>query len=111
MLLFSYIISAAMESAIAYIQYAGNGDSLLIYALLAGSSLLSIAVEFSEQGETVRKEMKAAGRNVEQYDMISNLVRTGIYAAVLFGVLNASTGAMMACGCIMVSMVMAMFAM
>lgn len=109
MLLFSYIISAALESAITYIQYVGSGDSVVIYGLLAASSLLSIAIEFSEQGEAVRREMKALGHTVEQYDLISNFARTGIYMAVLFGFLDAGAGAMMACGCIMMAMIMAMF--
>ncbi len=108
MLLFSYIISAALEAAITYIQYQVTGEIPWIYALLAGSSLMSIAIEFSAPGEAARQALKEAGKNLEQYDIISNLARTGIYFGVLFGMIAADKGALMACGCIAMAMVMAM---
>ena len=77
MLLFSYIISAALEAAITYIQYQGTGEFPWIYALLAASSLMSIGIEFSAPGEAARQALKEAGKNLEQYDMISNFARTG----------------------------------
>jgi hypothetical protein len=45
---------------------------------------------------------------MEPYDIISNLARTGIYFAVLFGAVAADKGAMMACGCIFMAMVLSM---
>lgn len=111
MLLFSYIISAALEAAIAWLQYQATGEISWIYTLLAGSSLLSIAIEFSIPGEAARKAFKEAGKNMEQYDIISNLARTGIYFAVLFGFIAADKGAMMACGCIFMAMVFSMMRM
>lgn len=108
MLLFSYIISAALEAAITYIQYQGTGEIPFIYALLTISSLLSIAIEFSAAGEEARKVLKESGRNVDMYDMISNFARTGIYFGVLFGYIAAERGALMACGCIAMVMVMSM---
>ncbi len=107
MLLFSYMISAALEIAITYLQYQITGEIPWIYALLAGSSLLSIAIEFSVQGEAARDILRKAGKNVDVYDMISNYSRTGIYFAVLFGVVAADFGALMACGCIAAAMVLA----
>ena len=38
MLLFSYIISAALEAAITWLEYQATGEIPVIYALLAGSS-------------------------------------------------------------------------
>ena len=111
MLLFSYIISAALEAAITYIQYQGTGEFPWIYALLAASSLMSIGIEFSAPGEAARQVLKEAGKNLEQYDMISNFARTGIYFGVLFGMIAADKGAFMACGCIAMAMIMAMFKM
>lgn len=107
MLLFSYIISAALEIAITYLQYQITGEIPWIYALLAGSSLLSIAIEFSITGEAARDVLRKAGKNVDLYDMVSNYGRTGIYFAVLFGMLAADLGALMACGCIAAAMAMA----
>ena len=69
MLLFSYMISAALEIAITYLQYQITGEIPWIYALLAGSSLLSIAIEFSVQGEAARDILRKAGKNVDVYDM------------------------------------------
>ena len=108
MLLFSYIISASLEAAIAWLEYQAAGEISWIYTLLAGSSFLSIAIEFSAPGEAARKAFKEAGQNMEPYDIISNLARTGIYFAVLFGAVAADKGAMMACGCIFMAMVLSM---
>ena len=111
MLLFSYIISAALEAAITWLEYQATGEIPGIYALLAGSSLLSIAIEFSAPGEAARQAFKEAGKNMEPYDIFSNLARTGIYFAVLFGLLAAEKGAMMACGCIFLAMILSMMKM
>ncbi len=107
MLLFSYIISAALEIAITVIQYQGTGQIPWVYALLAFSSVMSIAIEYSAAGEAARKALKEAGKNLEQYDVISNFARTGIYFGVLFGAVDVGQGAVMACVCIALSMVMA----
>ena len=48
---------------------------------------------------------------MEPYDIFSNLARTGIYFAVLFGLLAAEKGAMMACGCIFLAMILSMMKM
>ena len=69
---------------------------------------MSIAIEFSAPGEAARKAFKEDGQNMEPYDIISNLARTGIYFAVLFGAVAADKGAMMACGCIFMAMVLSM---
>ncbi len=107
MLLFSYVISAALEIAITYIQYQGTGEIPWVYALLGFSSVMSIAIEFSAAGEAARKALKDSGKNLEQYDIISNFARTGIYFGVLFGMIEAGTGSVMACVCIALAMVMA----
>lgn len=108
MLIFSYIVSASLEAALCYILYYSTGEIPVIYGLLLFSSLLSIPIECSAAGEQMRKEMKAAGKNMDVYDILSNWARTGLYVAVWAGYLNADTGALMACGCIGAAMVLAM---
>ncbi len=107
MLIFSYIVSASLEATLCYNLYQATGEIPVIYGLLLFSSLLSIPIECSAAGEKVRSEMKAAGKNMDQYDIISNLARSGLYVAVWAGVLNADTGALMACGCIGAAIVLA----
>ena len=51
--------------------------------------------------------MKHAGKNMDQYDILSNWARSGLYVAVWAGYLNADTGALMACGCIGAAMILA----
>ncbi len=107
MLIFSYIISAALEATLCYNLYQATGEMPVIYGLLLFSSLLSIPIECSAAGERVRKEMKNAGKNMDQYDILSNWARSGLYVAVWAGYLNADTGALMACGCIGAAMILA----
>ena len=95
MLIFSYIMSAALEA------------TPWIYVMLLFSSLLSIPIECSESGEEVRKKMKEAGKNVDQYDIISNWARSFIYLAVWAGYMSADTGAVAACVCIGIAMLLA----
>jgi hypothetical protein len=52
--------------------------------------------------------MKEAGKSIDQYDILSNWARSGLYVAVWADYLNANTGALMACGCIGVAMLLAM---
>lgn len=106
-MIISYVISAALEATLSYQLYQSSGGTLWIYVLLLISSLLSIAIEFSAAGEEVRKVMKQAGKNIDQFDILSNWARSGIYLAVWGGYLNASTGAMLACGCIGIAMILA----
>ncbi|MBR4945041.1 MAG: hypothetical protein IKZ26_06510 [Peptococcaceae bacterium] len=111
MFILSYILSTSLEVAITYIQYQATGDIPLIYALLAASSLFSLGIELSIPGEAARKVLKESGRHLELYDMVSNYVRSGIYFAVLFGVIAADKGAFMACGCIGMAMVLGLLRM
>lgn len=107
MLLFSYIISASLEAALSYLLYQSTGEVPVIYVLLLISSLLSIPIECSESGEQVRKAMRAAGKPVDQYDIISNFARSLIYLAVWSGKMAADSGGMAACGCIGAALLMA----
>lgn len=58
MLIFSYIISAALEATLCYNLYQATGEMPLIYGLLLFSSLLSIPIECSAAGERMREERK-----------------------------------------------------
>ena len=107
MLIFSYIVSASLEAALSYMLYQSTGHIPVIYVLLLVSSLLSIPIECSKQGEEVRKAMRAAGKSVDQYDIISNFARSLIYLTVWSGRMPADTGGMAACGCIGAALLMA----
>ena len=107
MLILSYIISSALEATLSFRLYQIGGEIPWIYVMLLISSLLSIPIEMSQSGEQVRKEMKAAGRSVDQYDILSNWARSLVYVAVWAGYLDPSTGSLLACGCIGLAMVLA----
>ncbi|GEM_PF-1526116 len=107
MLIISYIISAALEATLSYQLYMAQGTIPWIYVMLLFSSLLSIPIECSASGEEVRKKMKEAGKNVDQYDIMSNWARSFIYLAVWAGYMSADTGAVAACVCIGIAMLLA----
>lgn len=107
MLIFSYVIAAALEATLTYQLYVVEGVIPWIYLMLLCSSLLSIPIECSEAGETMRKTMKEAGKNIDQYDIFSNWGRCFVYLAVWAGYLPADTGAILACACIGIAMLVA----
>lgn len=109
MLIISYVISAALEATLSYQLFQSSGEVPWIYILLLVSSLISIAIEFSNAGEEVRKAMKQAGKSIDQFDIMSNWARSGIYIAVWAGYMHAGTGAILACGCIGIAMLLAAF--
>lgn len=89
MLIFSYVISAALEATLSYLLYMATGEIPVIYVLLLISSLLSIPIECSAAGESVRQAMKAEGKNIDQFDIMSNWGRSFLYLCVWAGYLDA----------------------
>ena len=108
MLIFSYILAASLEGALTYMVYTATGEIPLLYVLLFISSMISIPVETSETGETMRKKAKESGQNLDIYDIVSNFVRFVIYLAVWRGLLSAETGATYACICIGAAAILSM---
>ena len=78
----------------------------VIYVLLLISSLLSIPIECSAAGESVRQAMKAEGKNIDQFDIMSNWGRSFLYLCVWAGYLDAETGGVLACVCIGAAMLL-----
>ena len=106
MLIFSYVISAALEATLSYLLYMATGEIPVIYVLLLISSLLSITIECSAAGESVRQAMKAEGKNIDQFDIMSNWGRSFLYLCVWAGYLDAETGGVLACVCIGAAMLL-----
>ena len=106
MLIFSYVISAALEATLCYQLYMTTGEIPVIYVLLLLSSLLSIPIECSAAGEAVRQAMKAEGKNIDQFDIMSNWGRSFLYLCVWAGYLDAETGGVLACVCIGAAMLL-----
>ena len=107
MLILSYILAASLEAALSYLLYTTTDQIPWIYLLLLGSSLLSIPIEMSEEGEIARKAMKAAGNNIDLYDIVENIGRCIIYLAVWDGMIEPDFGGVLACMCIGLSMLVA----
>lgn len=108
MLLISYMLAAALELSIV-IWAVRAGESVLIwsYGFLLVSSLISIPVETGESGERIRAEMKAIGLRIEIYDLASNFLRSIVYAAVMLSAVKPMSGALLAYGIAIVSLLLA----
>ena len=108
MLIVSYILAASLEGALTYMIYTATGEIPLLYALLFFSSMISIPIETSTAGESLRKKAKESGQNIDIYDTVSNFVRFVIYLAVWRGLIVPDDGAMYACICIGAAAILSM---
>ena len=108
MLIFSYVLTASLEGALTYMIYIATGEIPLLYALLFFSSIISIPVETSAAGETLRKKAKESGQNLDIYDIVSNFTRFVIYLAVWRGLISTDDGSMYACICIGAAAILSM---
>lgn len=108
MLIFSYILTASLEGALTYMVYNATGEIPVLYALLLFSSVISIPIETSAEGEALRKKAKESGQNIDIYDIVSNLTRFVIYLAVWRGLITPDDGSMYACICIGASAVLSL---
>ncbi len=108
MLILTYILTASLEGALTYMVYTATGEVPVLYALLCFSSVISIPIETSATGEELRKKAKDSGQNIDIYDIISNIVRTGIYLAVWRGLILPDDGSMYACVCIGAAAILSM---
>ena len=108
MVIVSYILTASLEGAIAYMIYAATGEVPLLYTLLFISSVLSIPIELSAPTEALRKRVKEKGQNLDIFDVLSNYARFVIYLAVWRGIITPDDGGLYACICIGVAAVLSM---
>ena len=109
MLILSFILAGSLEAALSCSLYISTGHVPWIYVLLLASTLLSIPIELSEEGETIRKELKKAGTNIDLYDITENIGRAICYLAVWDGMIDPDTGGVLACLCVGLSLLVATF--
>lgn len=99
MLLFSYILVAALELVMTIMAFqSGNIPYAWSFGFLLTLSIASIPLETSEIGKTVRAEFKNLGIDTARYDMISNIGRTLAYLLIVRGVISEIEGLIMAYG-------------
>ena len=68
------------------------------YGFLLLSSAVSIPVETGAVGKAVRQEMSEQGIFIDRYDLISNVLRSIVYLAVIFALIKPVNGALLAYG-------------
>lgn len=109
MLLVSYMVAAALELAIVLLAVQSHQSVIVwAYGFLLLSSAVSIPVETGEMGKQVRKEMSAQGISIDRYDLISNILRSVVYLAVLFAAVKPVNGALLAYGIAIISVLLAL---
>ncbi len=110
MLLFSYIIVAALElvMTITTIQ-SGNITYAWSFGFLLTLSILSIPLETSEIGKTVRNEFKNLGIDTAKYDLIANNGRSLSYLLIVGGIISQIQGLIMAYGITIYMLILAVW--
>ena len=109
MLILSYIVAAALELALVLLAAQTNQSGLVwAYGFLLFSSIVSIPAETSELAKQIRSDMREAGICLACYDILSNVLRSVVYEAVLFVALNPSHGALLAYGIAILSLLLAL---
>lgn len=97
MLLFSYILAAALELVMTLQSYQGGNLSFAwSFGFLLFLSAVSIPLETSKLGKMVRTEFKSIGVDTAKYDFISNTGRTIVYFLILGQIINLITGLILA---------------
>jgi hypothetical protein len=110
LLLFSYIMAAALElvMAVKSLQL-GNLSYAWSFGFLLFLSGASIPLETSEMGKMVRSEFKKMGVDTAKYDFLSNLGRTIIYLLIVINVLDVLMGLILAYGITFIMLIVAIF--
>lgn len=97
LLLFSYVLAAALELAMTVKSFqAGNFSFAWSFGFLLLLSGASIPLETSSMGKMVRTEFKNLGIDTKKYDLISNLGRSGAYLLIVGNILSSFTGLILA---------------
>lgn len=111
MLLFSYIIAAAMELVMAMLSFQlGNLSYAWSFGFLLFLSAASIPLETSEMGKMVRKEFKSIGIDTAKYDLIANVGRTIAYIFIIANILSFIEGLILAYGITFIMLIVAIYA-
>ncbi|KJS21381.1 MAG: hypothetical protein VR72_10765 [Clostridiaceae bacterium BRH_c20a] len=108
MLLFSYMLAAALELVMAAKSFQlGNLSYAWSFGFLLFLSAASIPLETSNMGKMVRAEFKSLGVNTSRYDLLSNLGRSLAYILIVINILNYIEGLILAYGITFVMLVVA----
>jgi len=95
-LMWSYILAASMELALVMHMYRTDNSWIWAFGFLMLDSILSLAVDNTDLGEGIRKEMREQGIQSEKYDLIGNICRIGAYVLTFTLMISAETGASLA---------------
>ena len=110
MLLFSYILAAALELVMT-IQSLKMGNSAFAWSFgfLLFLSMASIPIETSQMGKMVRQEFKNLGLDTAKYDLISNLGRIIAYIFIISQILSYINGLIIAYLIVFITLIMAIW--
>ncbi|NLT95046.1 MAG: hypothetical protein GXW85_05845 [Clostridia bacterium] len=110
MLLFSYVIAAALELVMAITSFRlGNLYYAWSFGFLLFLSAASIPLETSEMGKMVRQEFKSLGIDTAKYDFISNIGRTIAYVLITINFLSLFAGLILAYVITFIMLVLAIY--
>lgn len=110
MLLFSYILAAALELVMT-IQSLKMGNSAFAWSFgfLFFLSMASIPIETSQMGKMVRQEFKNLGLDTAKYDLISNVGRIIAYIFIISQILSYINGLIIAYLIVFVTLILAIW--
>ncbi|NLW23671.1 MAG: hypothetical protein GXY91_00225 [Clostridia bacterium] len=110
MLLFSYILTSALELVMT-IQSLKMGNTAFAWSFgfLLFLSMASIPIETSQMGKMVRKEFKSLGLDTAKYDLISNLGRIIVYIFIISQILSYINGLIIAYLIVFITLIMAIW--
>ncbi|KJS87738.1 MAG: hypothetical protein JM58_03490 [Peptococcaceae bacterium BICA1-8] len=110
LLLFSYMLAAALELVMAVKNYQlGNLSYAWSFGFLLFLSAGSIPLETSNMGKMVRAEFKSLGVDTARYDLLSNLGRSFAYILIVINIFNYIEGLILAYGITFVMLAVAIY--
>ena len=110
MLLFSYILTSALELVMT-IQSLKMGNTAFAWSFgfLFFLSMASIPIETSQMGKMVRQEFKSLGLDTAKYDLISNVGRIIAYIFIISQILSYINGLIIAYLIVFVTLILAIW--